>query len=549
MSLTVQNLGELDVTTVQQTVDTLTELLQEDNPTLDLKRGVLHDLLLYYSGILATANQENIDRVRRSSSLLAIEEDPSLAEDDVVDRVLSNFRIERRVGAAATGSVTIVVDALESLTIPSGAVFEATGKEFQTTLPFTAVISEANITSDTDKILTARGDGTYFFAIDVEAIEEGTDGLLKKDTLLVPQIGILNFVKAYAASDFVDGTDTETNGELLLRLQEGLAAKTLSNRLNMSALIRENFPDIVHMSIIGYGDAEQLRDQHSIFPISYGGRVDVYVRTQLEPQLLGLTKEATLVSTDSDDRGTWQISMDRDEASGFYDITAIKPLDADEAFGSFEITLETRSLDTENIAGELTPDLQDVDEGSYSRYQTGVIRYYDTETDTSALAVGDVQDVSVTVRVMQDVADIQTLLGNRSTRNYAGDVLVKAAVPCFVSLAFTLQGKPGVELPDADEIKEALAQYVNQTGFSARLHASALSDIIHDFLPENVAISAIDMFGQIRRPDGTVKPLRSKEVLIIPDEPERMVSSRTTVFILNTEDIAVSAETVNIPEI
>jgi hypothetical protein len=82
-----------------------------------------------------------------------------------------------------------------------------------------------------------------------------------------------------------------------------------------------------------------------------------------------------------------------------------------------------------------------------------------------------------------------------------------------------------------------------------RLNASSLFDIIHDYLPDNVACSAIDILGQIRRPDGTIKPLRSSEAIIIPSEPDGMVTARTTAFILNPEDIAISAETVNIPEI
>lgn len=549
MAITVQDLSTLDVDKVQQTVELISSMMQESDATLDLKRGVLHDLLLYWSGILAAANQENIDLVRRSNSLQAISEDPSLADDDVVDRVLSNFRVTRKEGENAIGSVTVVVDSLEAVTIPAGADFEANGKTFQTTTPWTAVTASENVTSDNDRVLTSRGDGTYFFVIEVEATEEGVDGLIKKDTLLVPQFSILNYVKSYAASDFIDGTDTETNDELLLRLQEGLAAKTLSNRVNMTSLVREELPTLINMSVIGYGDEEMLRDQHSIFPVSYGGRCDVYVRTQLEPQLLGVTMEATLISTDADNRGTWQFSLGRDDAPGFYDVTTIKPLDADEAFGSFTIVQELRTLNTTNIATELTPDILGAEEGAYTRYQAATFQFYDSETDTTDLTVGDTAEYSVTIRVMNDVATIQSLLGNRATRNYAGDVLVKAAVPCFVSLAFTLQGKPGAPLPDADAIKAALTDYVNNTGFVGRLHASALSDIIHNFLSANVAISAIDMFGQIRRPDGTIKPLRSTEVLRIPDEADRMVTARTTVFILNAVDIAVSAETVAIPEI
>lgn len=547
--LTVQNLTELDVTKVQQTLEFISGLLQEDNPSLDLKRGVMHDLVAYYSSVLATSTQENIDRVRRSSSLLAIQADPTLAVDDVVDRVLSNYQITRKQGTKATGTATVIVSARETVTIPAGAIFTANGVSFVTAVPYTAVTSSANVTSDNDRVLTSRGDGTYYFTLELVASASGADGLVKKNTLLVPTLSILNFVKAYATSDFIDGTDTETNDQILARMQEGIAAKTLSNRVNISATIKESVTTVTDLSIIGYGDEEMLRDQHSLFPVSGGGRSDIYVRTQPSPQLLGLTKTATLVEKTLDDKGIWQISIGRDEAPGFYDVTEIKPIDANETYGSFEITNEIRANDLTNVAGELTPDIVSLMEGAYSRYQTATVRFKDTETNTLTLSLGDTKEYTVTVRAMSDVVDVQTLVGSRSVRNYAGDVLVKAAVPCFVSLSFTLQGKPGEKLPDAETIKTALAQYVNTAGFCGRLHASALSDIIHNYLTGKVAVSAIDMFGQIRRPDGTVKLLRSTEVLTVPNEPDLMVSARTTIFILDVENIAISAQTVNIPEI
>jgi hypothetical protein len=549
MAINVQNLAELDVTKVQQTLEFIQSLLQESAPEIDLKRGVLHDLLLYYSSILATANQTNVDLVRQSSSLLAIQQNPALADTDTVDRVLSNYLITRKTGTKSVGSVTIVVDTLESVTVPSGTSFVANNKTFKTQVPYTGVISSANATSAGDMVLQPRGDGNYYFVIEVSAQDVGSDGLLKKDTVLVPQAGILNFVKAYATSDFLGGSDTETNAELMARLQEGIAAKTLSNRVNVTSLIKDEFNNVSDVSIIGFGDAEMTRDRHSIFPVSYGGRVDVYLRSQGEPMSLGLSKTATLIAKDSNNRGTWQFSITRDEAPGFYDITSIRPTDVDEVFGSFAITREIRGLDKTNISAELTPDLSVTAEGAYSRYQTATVQFIDSLTDVSSLSVGDTAEYSITLRVMPNIADIQTLLGKRATRNVAGDVLVKAATPCFVSLAFTLQGKPGAQLPDIAAIKAALATYVNNLGFCGRLYASALSDIVHNYLPENVALGAVDMFGQIRRPNGTVKPIRSTELLVIPDEPDNYVTPRTVIFILNQEDIFISAATVNIPMI
>jgi len=95
---------------------------------------------------------------------------------------------------------------------------------------------------------------------------------------------------------------------------------------------------------------------------------------------------------------------------------------------------------------------------------------------------------------------------------------VKAPVPCFVSIAFTLNGAAGATLPDSFLIKDDLAQYVNRLGFCGRLSASTLLDIIHNRLSGKISVSAIDMNGEILRPDGTTRRIRSSEVLLVPDE-------------------------------
>ena len=550
MTIEVQDLSELDPDAVQQAFESIKQLTQEEHPSLDLRRGVFSDTLLLPSSQHAAANQTEVDRVRRSNTLKGVEADPTLADDDIVDGLMSNYRIERRLGEEATGQITIVVSKLATVSIPNGAAFQASGNEFQTTVPYTARTSSENVQSATDRVLTPLGDGTYSFTIDVTAVTEGTASLLTKDTSVIPQIQITNFVRSYTTSDFLNGRDTETNSELLLRVQQGLSTQALSGRSNMMALLTDNFTDTVSSSIIGFGDAEMVRDQRSIFPVSYGGRVDWYVRTRELPQRLALIKTATLVSKTVDGKGIWQLSLARDDAPGFYDVNTIVPTDVANFTGTYAITNEVRSIDDAAIDGELLPDIQVLAEANFSRYIATVVQFKDSDTSTTSLTEGvSTKDYDVTVRAMPQIDEIQTLMASRDHRNYAGDVLVRGIVPCFVSLAFTLEGQAGAVLPDLFDVKNSLAQYVNRLGFCGRLHASALSDVIHNFLQGKVNVSAIDMNAQILRPDGTMRSLRDFAILIIPDESANMVSARTVAFVLDPDEIAISAKTVNIPQI
>lgn len=552
MSIEVTDLTNLDVTAVQQSQQTLAELLQEYNPTLDMKRGVLHDLLLYLGGILETKSQTEVDRLRRSMSLQAVQEDPTLAETDVVDAIASNYRVSRLVGGTTSGTVTVVIDSQVVFTLAIGTIFEAQGKQFHTEQAFTSRASAADVTTTTDRVLTPRGDGTYSFDVEVVAAATGAAYDLSKNTLVLPNPSPSNFVTSYAASDFRGGSDTESNAELVSRLVYGLAAKALSGRINMSAAVRAEtqFVRLVADSIVGYGDQEMLRDQHSIFPGSLGGRVDWYMRTQALPNSLGFTKTATLIDKTVDGYGTWQISFGRDEAPGFYEVTQITPLDRSYQ-GSYEITEDIRSEDLTALDNDgFLPDLVDWEESVYSRFQAVIIRFTDTDIETADLVEGvSTQDYSVTVKAMPLIGEAQDYAAGRDVRNVAGDILVKAPIPCFLQVSFNIELPPGQETPDVDQIADDLASLVNIYGFTGRLPASALADVVHNHLEGVASTSAIDMFGRIRRPDGVDRYLRSTELLEVPDEPDIMVSGRTVAFFLDPNDVAISVTTANVAQV
>jgi hypothetical protein len=476
-----------------------------------------------------------------------------LAEDTVVDEVASNYLITRLPGTNSTGDITVVVSELRSVTFSAGSIFEADGQEYSISAAVTAVTSAAEVQSPTDKILNPVGDGTYTFSFAITALVAGEAGDIRKGTLIVPQDQPLNYVTSYAENDFSGGQSTETNTELITRLLTGVAAKTLSGRVHMSAALREQpgYENLTADSIIGFGDGEMLRDQHSIFPGSLGGRVDWYTRVQERVNNQGLTKTATLVEKTDDGFGIWQFSLTRDDAPGFYDVREII-LSGATSTGSYTVTADIRSTDMTTLDNDgFLPDIDDsFFEGVYSRFQTAIIQFKDTDTPTAALVeFSSTQNYAVTARVMPSIADIQDWAAARDVRNYGGDVLIKAPVPCFIELSFTIELQAGQTTPDLDAIKTALAQGVNQYGFTGHLPASFLSDIVHNSLVSSAYVSAINILGRIRRPNGTIRQLQTTETLVVPDEPTNMVSGKTVAFLLDTQDIAISVDTADIPQI
>ncbi len=541
MGIEITSLKDVPEDDVLQAQDELVQLVQEQNPTIEARIGVLRGLLLNPAGLLQAKNREEIDRLVQSLSLKAIEADPTLADEETVDNVLSNWGITRKEGAKAAGSVTIVLSSSVTTAIGSGAIFEADGQTFVSDSAFVGKAEAATIQNDTDRLMQLLDDGTYAFVVDVTAEDVGEEANLRRDTPVTLQSPPLNFVKAYATDDFVSGRSTETNQEMLARQQEGISGKASSNRVSMNGMLRanEDFADVLATSIIGFGDPEMLRDQHAIWPMSMGGRVDWYCRSSALPVRQQLTLSASLIEKTSDGFGVWQLSVGRDVYPGFFEVRSILLADDAEAEGTFEILSDTRAIDlTGNI---FRPDIVDVEEAVYSRFQASVIRFQDSATLTADLTLGDTQDYSVELIGVPQIGDIHDYVAARDQRHAAADILVKAPMPCFVQVSFTINQQAGEDDEiSTDGIKTALASAVNRIGFTGRLPVSTLIDVIHGFLPESASLANMDVLGRIRQPDGEPIWIRSSEALLVPSRPEVMVSPQTVQFFLEPADIAIS---------
>jgi len=313
-------------------------------------------------------------------------------------------------------------------------------------------------------------------------------------------------------------------------------------------MVTSGFASILNMSIVGFNDPEMSRDQHWLFPVSGGGRADLYLRSQALPSLIGKTKTATLISKTASG-GVWQFSVDRSDAPGFYEVRNIRTAGASPVGTGYTIQLDTRGIDTTGTDVYL-PDLETALEAVYSRFQTAVIRFLDTDTDVTALTeYSSTASYDVTLAAMPLVEEVQKFLGQRSIRAPGGDVLVKAAIPCFTSIAVVLARSRADATVTTATVQNAVASYVNTTGFSGNLYASGIAGAVDAVLPANMNTDSIMMTGTVRYPDGTEMLIQNAEVLTVPTSYANFVSGRTVVFILDPSDTSVTVSDVDVAEV
>jgi hypothetical protein len=224
---------------------------------------------------------------------------------------------------------------------------------------------------------------------------------------------------------------------------------------------------------------------------------------------------------------------------GFYEVDRIALPNANPGDGGYEITMDLRGVDPTD--DQFLPDIASTEEGAYTRYQTSVVRFLDTDTPTTELVVNtSTQTYEVALLGMPLIAELQDFVGGRRIRNPAADTLVKAAVPCFLTLTFDIRRESGDTAPDLAAIANDLADAVNHLGFTGQLHASLLANVVHGHLSGKQACGQMELFGRIRRPDGSTGYIRDHSVLTIPDDPTRMVTGRTVAFILDPANVSIN---------
>jgi hypothetical protein len=555
-------LSDLDPAAVAQSEAYLVQLLRDKYPSLDLSEGtVLRNVLLRPAALYHTWNQDQNDLVRQSMSLQAIAANPQLSDPTLVDAVLSNFNTTRDQGLKSVGQLLVILSDLLTTTIEIDSVFSYNGLNYFPVRSFTGVTTVGVILDDSQRLIAARADGTFAFVIDVTAENVGAEYQVKQATRFTTAAVISNLVDVMAIADFQAGRSADSNQDLINKLKLGIAPQVFSGRIQIEAMIRQAVLATQAVSIIGFGDSEMKRDKHNIFAISTGGKADVYVRTQSQPQVVRLLKKAVLIDPATH---TWQLTLNRDDAPGFYAVENILPEKAIIGSGSLEILSDTRGIDVSADGTNLVPEIFDTNEGVYSRFQTAVIRFTDPELSADAPAEASssssssgsgttiFRDYAVSVLVMPNLVPIQNLASGRETTSPKGDYLVRAPIPIFCTVELLVRYANDADVPDIPTIQRAVATAVQNLNFNlGRLPSSVIYNAVHSVMAQSstLVVAPIEMYGVLRKPSGAKLVLRSARELVVPEIREESISSRTTVFFLPETGVSVKLEKINVAKV
>ena len=168
------------------------------------------------------------------------------------------------------------------------------------------------------------------------------------------------------------------------------------------------------------------------------------------------------------------------------------------------------------------------------------MQYFDPAANDTINPIGSKKNVLVFLTGMPQIGDLQRLFNSSDTRPLATSVLVKAAVPCDVSVGIEIVVKPTAAVVAVAAMRAAVASAVNNLDFGEPLYTSAIDAAILPLLTTGQVVGRIELSGSIVDDNNELQTILDSRVLTIPNRPESTVSTQTTVFILDPAQVTIN---------
>lgn len=481
--------------------------------------------------------QARMSKQDSANSLAAIQADPTLADDEFVDKLLSNYYTSRQNATVSFGNLLVSVSSAAVLSIGSGARFVAGSYTYQTTQAFRVYRSDQRTEDQANGILvfTERTDGNYEFLLPVQSVDTGSTTVLARGTVVTPSSQIPNLVSAQAAEDFLGGLDASTNADLVSLAADGITPRIFAGYRHIESTFQTQFSGTL-VRTIGSDNAVMHRSRDNILGITSGGMADVYVRTT------GYVVEETLRVTASltpENRGArkWRLSY---SLPGAYRVERVREAQSVNLLSGIQPQSD-QSRWRESIYAQppttgLIPRLRDED-AFFSAHQLRVLEFVDDTIDYDELFNGVASDTiiarqyDIDVSTMPSLEALDVFARDEDNADPGMDLLVRAAIPVLVSCNVIVRGVID-ETPAKDAIVTAI---LSLDAGSEVIPASLVYNAIQPYVTGSV--STVYYSASILGKDLTRLLLSKRLELEIPYRPDIGITSETAMFMTRVANI------------
>ena len=448
----------------------LADIIADVAPEVNVREGsAVNDLLVKPHALLYQRFINSFMVMARNQSVLAAE----FMSMDELDAFAANHYVERIQGSLALATVRIYVTEPIALVITPEDIFTAEGNR--------RYYSRQYIQISSGEMLFNREGELFFVDVPVEAETFGSEYNVTSGDINT-WLGAPDVVSYVSnPNDGVDARDVEDNEDLIRRTVFSIGNRSLVNALGISAILREEFPELVRVVPIGAGDPEMKRDILAGFHVY--GKTDIYISaidvTTNFIDILNVSEETILNRT----------SMGN---LPLLDILSIEIVDP--------VTGEPTGVILSPTDYQLISENPD---DRFSAHESLKLQLIPEVTGT---------DIRMTFRWSPQILTVENFCQSDEARVLCEDVRIKHLVPVFIS--FNVNYKAMGTL-DEDKIITELKDWVNNFQPEEEFHVSDIIDTLYrhgaDFVEQPLMVEATYMHQ-----DGSVETQFFKNINTIP---------------------------------
>jgi len=371
--------------------DFIVQKIKEHDPTISVTSGTgFYELMVAPLSVILQPLRDEINTLVASQTILQVLETvtPNNFDESTVDYLLSNLRVERKVGAKASTIIRIKFFSAQEFIATAGALTfqDANGFEFKNTLAVN--VSQAQMSTHFDGEV-------YYIDILCTADTSGAGFNLPANTITLmvnEPVGVSSVTNPYAVTN---GVSSETNTQFIERAKNAISIRTLVTSPGISSMLTENFESIREASAVGFKDDEMMRD--IISNVHVGGYVDAWLKPDSTADGTFSSTAGLEVDTTRDVSGSELITfgaqsplLGTDPATA--DLPAI-PLSHQNLVSGSVVVKNATEVATYSSPGDYTVDLA----GSITRTNGGTIAYFETVCSSGSItpATKTIQDNTV----------------------------------------------------------------------------------------------------------------------------------------------------------
>lgn len=502
---------------ITQVQEMVRQYLEDGYQNLDFSPvSGLHDSVIRPSSQIMLLARGFIEEYNKSRTLYdALNNDGNEA---IVDAILSNFLVSRRPGSKTTGTIRISVEnyavgqrisTIDPFTTPDGLKFFAQ-------MDYTATNTPTNI-GEVEIFQSNTGSSGYFM-VDVVAENVGEVYNIKKNSQFEYTGSMDGLISAVALDQFTGGESNETNQSVYNRIISSLSARNMTSALAIDQSLKDSFPSTVTTSSHGVSSEYMKRNAHNVFGVKSGCFCDVYVKNSYAPKIKEICTIASkivegdeLAGSNNEYVGKFQVSISKDDFPGHYDVLTVRPVSANKIIGSYEVVKKIRKITDIQAQNEFYT----VPEAAFTRYSSTDVIF--TEYPSSGL---DEISVACEVSGLYDIDSMQSFANGPDSKTALIDILIKACVPCFISI------EPITVRVTADSTLTPSAIVSEITSYILGLDPS------HEQLRADIIVAKISALSGVV---GVDLPIRINASILAPSEnPETIDESTISTLVIPT---------------